>query len=380
MENKENTAAKNDTSNSSSKVEIPIKSSQQQQQSAPNHQPKKSLASRSTLEFRVNALKVAELREELKDRGYETNGLKKDLRARLLDAMLVELEAEGSLQIPVASVPAKSPQPVQPTSLEENPKNPLEVESVAVVESSNSSGDNMNVEHKIVKSPGTKKMSIEPSRPESLKKTSVESLNLSTSKKMSIEQIQPEQEKTKHQTNRESFSSMQVEHHGTTTDESNLKIAEEKKEKSVEQTTLTKASVPQTPASPKNRPFPLSSAKKVSTETSPKVFKAIAGTTRDVASTKKAERLPSAVKIGKASVCSNASSDESSRPPSEASSSISKGSGKNVREMISKFSGHASLSSSVVSSGNISKSKEFMKLKDNRMARVEEMREKVGLF
>lgn len=58
------------------------------------HSPKKGNTTRSNVEFHVNAMKVADLRKELKLRDCDANGLKKDLRARLLEAMFQELESQ----------------------------------------------------------------------------------------------------------------------------------------------------------------------------------------------------------------------------------------------------------------------------------------------
>ena len=46
------------------------------------------------IEFKVNAMKVVELRKELRERGLDINGLKKILRTRLLEAMLKETQDE----------------------------------------------------------------------------------------------------------------------------------------------------------------------------------------------------------------------------------------------------------------------------------------------
>lgn len=53
---------------------------------------KQSHPSRVNIEFRVNAMKVVELRKELRDRDLDTDGLKKQLQARLREAMFDEME------------------------------------------------------------------------------------------------------------------------------------------------------------------------------------------------------------------------------------------------------------------------------------------------
>jgi hypothetical protein len=50
--------------------------------------------SRVNIEFRVNAKKVVELRKELRARDIDTNGLKKQLQARLRQAMFDEMDTE----------------------------------------------------------------------------------------------------------------------------------------------------------------------------------------------------------------------------------------------------------------------------------------------
>eukprot|EP00980_Cylindrotheca_fusiformis_P010430 scaffold2315_cov113-Cylindrotheca_fusiformis.AAC.23 len=55
---------------------------------------KQSNPNRVNIEFRINAMKVAELKQELRDRDLDTNGLKKQLQARLLQAMFDELDTK----------------------------------------------------------------------------------------------------------------------------------------------------------------------------------------------------------------------------------------------------------------------------------------------
>jgi hypothetical protein len=74
--------------------------------------PKKGI-SKANVEFRVNAMKVAELKKELKSRGLDANGLKKDLRARLLNAIVDEPETQQSdlVVVKVESMKLGSPMP-----------------------------------------------------------------------------------------------------------------------------------------------------------------------------------------------------------------------------------------------------------------------------
>ncbi len=257
---------------------------QQQHQHSTISQPKKSLASRSNIEFKVNALKVVELRRELRNRGYDTKGLKKDLRARLSDAMFVELEAEG-----------------------QHEKRLLE------------------------------------------------------------------------QQNRDSISSMQVEHHSTAADEPSVNMTEAKISSSmgVQSSTPSKATASIRSPAPysltkETRQPSVSRVAAVSTESIPQVFKPL--------SEKKDELIPSIVEDGgKVSFSSHISADDNSPPTSEAGVSISKESGKMVKDMISKFSGQTSLSSTLNSPSLSAMSKEMKKMKEARMAKIAEMREKVRI-
>jgi len=58
---------------------------------------------RTDIELKVFVLKVAELKKELKSRGKDTSGLKKDLRARLISVMLEEAEKEQTKILPMAN-------------------------------------------------------------------------------------------------------------------------------------------------------------------------------------------------------------------------------------------------------------------------------------
>lgn len=68
---------------------------------------KKSRPSRVNIEFRVNAMKVVDLRKELRARGLDMNGLKKQLQSRLLDDMMQDLEKKQSSEIPTSATKAE---------------------------------------------------------------------------------------------------------------------------------------------------------------------------------------------------------------------------------------------------------------------------------
>ncbi|CAJ1928896.1 unnamed protein product [Cylindrotheca closterium] len=64
------------------------------------------------IEFQVNAMKVAELRKELKRRDLETNGLKKQLQARLREAMATENTTQRAGSVPHHPDCTSSKQPI----------------------------------------------------------------------------------------------------------------------------------------------------------------------------------------------------------------------------------------------------------------------------
>jgi hypothetical protein len=77
----------------------------------PYQSPRKGNANRSNVEFRVNAMKVAQLKKERKSRGLDTNGLKKDLRARLLNAIFQETDMQQNEMTATAINPVKLDSP-----------------------------------------------------------------------------------------------------------------------------------------------------------------------------------------------------------------------------------------------------------------------------
>jgi hypothetical protein len=374
-ENKENAAEKIQATIPPS-IKISVKDQQNYQQFAVT-QPKKSLASRSNLEFKVNAFKVVELRRELRNRGYDTQGLKKDLRGRLLDAMLVELDAEGSLNVPVTSVPAKMPQSKSGPAATAADFSENHSGSESVLGDANDRDDTILLaQASTSKSLEMKKMSIESMCPESSKDMPLEHSPLEQTKKSSIEPKEQGKRHSRQQSSRDSISSMKVEHHSTTINDPCVKMTEENSSPMDVQPAppnkvidILRSPVPSSQGKKAGQTY-IPSAKKVSTEDSPRVFKPV--------SENKVEMIPSVVKDDeKASASSHISADENSLPASDGSTSISKESRKMVKDMISKFSGQTSLSSTLSSSSSSAVSKEMKKIKDARMAKIAEMREKV---
>jgi hypothetical protein len=375
VENKENAAVKIQAKMMSFN-NISVTDKQQHQPSAVPH-PKKSLANWPNIEFRVNAMKVVELRRELRNRGYDTQGLKKDLRARLLDSMLVEPEAEGFLHIPLKSVLVEIPQEKVVTA--ETPADFPEESSGTIknVADGTVSDNIVQARASTSKSFVVKKMSIESTRQKSSSETSLKQSKLESRKKSSIKPEEKGSLYSELQRCRDSISSMQVEHHSTAIDEPSVHIIQG-----------GNSSIGVQPAAPVNTmeiirsPAPYSegkvgqysmlNVKKVSTESSPRVFKPVSGT--------KVELIHSSVKDdGKTCLSSHISEEDNSRQTSDVSTSISKESGKMVKHMISKFSGHTSLSSTLSGSSSSAVSKEMKKMKEARMAKIAEMREKVRI-
>ncbi len=343
------------------KSEVPTKELQLQ---PPTSHTKKLNLSRSNIEFRVNAMKVADLKKGLKARGYDASGLKKDLRARLLDLMLVELDVEGSLD-PTSSLPTAKPLQQSPACLDE------EIDG-----RKKSFCDEGSVVH-------------EEKLKNMMEKDSM--IKLNEVKKMSIESMHREQEQRPQKT-RDSVSSMQVEHHS-------IAIAPPRGESTSHVEVVVKTiSIPQadsTTALTSGVPTSMVPKRVVSTDidttghSSPLREKSCGSSPPAFTNVKEIENMKEAkrdhplvekfemglVKVRKDEGAVESIPEEISPPVSEVSST-SKASGKIVKDMISKFSGFSSLSSTISNSSSVSK--DMKAIKDARMARIHEMREKAS--
>jgi uncharacterized protein (UPF0335 family) len=301
-------------------------------------QPKKGNPSRSNIEFKVNAMKVVELKKELKSRGFDTNGLKKDLRTRLLDVMMEELDGPS---IAVSPVTLDKPDCVQKVIKEDENDQQME---------ENFAGD------------------------------------VASENEMQIKGVEKSENlvETRKETRNESVSSMKVEHHSLSKESVRkespkspldpLKVLKENSPKRESQVSDYSNSIPSTAngandSSIKEKIHSLSNAKVVSVDS----FKRpINEANQAIASTELREHIP--MKVDNLNKISSTDEDDISPPASEASS-VSKASGKMVKDMVSKFSGFSSISST--SSGSSALSKGLQAKKEARMAKMAEIREKV---
>jgi hypothetical protein len=276
-------------------------------------------------------MKVVELKKELKARGQDTAGLKKDLRNRLINAILKDIQ-QGKVQAISAQNRLYSAS-----------------ESVIVEESQEEqeeSSDSMNVSK------------------DSREKVDMEEENISP-RQLPIDNGEISQKCQR----KESISSMEVEHHSEPVEQAketlkdnftNLVSSEQKKEKAQNRPKF----VPKKPESS------LSAIKEMDVVTSNSSSAQI--------SDGEAKSELTEMKMKKFSEMKKESdmSEGVSGPPSEVSYS-SKTSGNSVKDMVSKFSG---FSSGLSSSNNGSAlSKGLQAKKEARQAKIAEMRAKVRL-
>jgi hypothetical protein len=343
------------------------------------HQPKKSMASRSNMEFKVNAMKVAELRDELKKRGYSYVGKKVELRSRLLDAMFVELDAEGSIEM--AQPIQQTAQSTQPQNCQAHAKDVQESVASTSVKTSNNEQSSEKSEE-MAKSP-----------------------RVSETRKMSIDSVQlPEKEPEQH-TSRESISSMQVEHHsvalGSASRDSTTKMsvecfqqsgeapkaaAEETQKSSASNSSGFKLPAHASDERPSQKsvepPISAASEHKKLCDSSPKAVTVTKKEINKQMSMDASNKLPARTKeiIKAHAEASDESDDDSvSAPPSELSS-LSKASGSRVKELASKFSGTTCLSSTMSAARSATKpvmASDLKAIRDARMASAVKMQEKV---
>ncbi|KAL3906031.1 MAG: hypothetical protein SGILL_009442, partial [Bacillariaceae sp.] len=376
--------------------------SQRSNRSAPQQPPKKkSMANQTNIQFKVNALKVLELRKELQDRGESTAGLKKDLRLRLLDVMLAELAAEGSIDMnqPVPET-VKSPQrqPNQRSAKEQQDVSPRMDSGVS---------DNDKViqenEKKEAKSPRlseAKKMSIDKNEEQA------KSQRLSEAKRMSIDSVQPGST-TQPENNRDSISSMQVEHHSTTltaakrlsASEMSVECVQESSEKSKDEALAQSSGAVVSNESDSRAKNSLQNTNEQSSKVHSE-HKNVFGSNpkSSTASSKENDEQSSLIessrqqndttKNDEADAYSDESDDDSVSPPPSELSTMSKASGQRVRELASRYGGSASVSSakSATKSASVTSAKSatkpdvteaWKKVQEQRMANAK-MREKAA--
>ena len=309
--------------------------------------PKQSTQTRSDIELKIFVMKVVELKKELKERGCDTAGLKKDLRTRLISVMLEQLDQE-------------------------------EPNKIAGVSYSNTIVESI-IEHKEISD------TVEISKdniPDSLDEKLDHELVPPPPLDNSSDNI-PQEDRRK-----ESMSSMQVEHHSTGVKQvKTMEIAQEDNEEKQENS-IVKCSSGQVHNVSTSSICNESSKRQENSVTAiseEAVFSSLGNSAFDGSSgcppTEQEETPEVAAPLLKSRTISEIKetsfdNDDISAPASEVScSSKASGSGHSVKDMVSKFSGFSSLPSS--SSGGSALSKGLQAKKEARQAKIAEMRAKV---
>lgn len=272
-------------------------------------------ATRTDIELKVFVMKVVELKKELKSRGEDTGGLKKDLRARLVSVMLEQSEQQQAQAVDKQNV---IPAPDTAVELNVEPN-----ENSTSMEVSKMSEDE-KLEEATPTSPPKNKLSIKPQ--EERKKSG-------TSMRVEQQVQEVEMKNEPNDVNGESFTKLPA----------SVKKSVKKPESSltaINELVPTSSSMNSLPVSKK------SDEKSPLTETNVKEFSESHKT--------------------------NDLRDDVSGPASEASFS-SMASGTSVKDMVSKFSG---FSSTLPTSNGSALSKGLQAKKEAREARIAEMRAK----
>ena len=283
---------------------------------------------RTDIELKVFVMKVAELKKELKGRGQDTNGLKKDLRNRLINAILEDMQQRKAQAISARNKLYSAPESV----IVEDPQ-----------EEQEESSDSMNVSK------------------DSRGKVEMEEENIAP-RQLPMEKSESSQKSQR----KESISSMEVEHHSEPVEQAkemtkdnftNLVSSEQKKEQAQNRPKFV----------PKKQESSLSAIKEMDA--------VVSNSTSAQALDGEANSELTEMKMKKFSKESD-TSEAVSGPPSEVSFS-SLASGNSVKDMVSKFSGFSSgLSSSNTGSAL---SKGLQAKKEARQAKIAEMRAKVRI-
>jgi hypothetical protein len=308
--------------------------------------PKQSTQTRSDIELKVFVMKVVELKKELKERGCDTAGLKKDLRARLMSVMLEPLDQEEPNKTTGASY--------SDTIIESIMEHKEISDTVEISKKNIPDSNNEKLEHEIVPPPPLDNSS---------------------------DHI-PQEDRRK-----ESMSSMQVEHHSTGVEQvvKTMEIEQEDNELKPEDSMAKCSSgqmhdVSTSSTSNESSKRQENSVTAISEEA---VFSSLENSASDGPSgcpLAEQEETPEVVapllKSRTISEIKETSfdNDDISAPASEVSCS-SKASGHSVKDMVSKFSGFSGHSSS--SSGGSALSKGLQAKKEARQAKIAEMRAKV---
>jgi hypothetical protein len=301
--------------------------------------PKQSTQTRSDIELKVFVMKVVELKKELKERDCDTAGLKKDLRTRLMSVMLEQLDqAEPS----VPSITGTSYSNTIVESIVEH----KEISATVEISKNNiPDNNNQKLEDKMVPPPP-----------------------MDTSSDHIPQKCQ----------RKESISSMQVEHHSAGVEPvKTMEIEQEDKETSGQIQNVSTSSICN-----ESSKIPENSVTTISEETVLSSHGNFASDGPSGFPPAEQEEIPEVVapllKSRTISEINEASFDDDDiSPPASEVSCSSKASGHSVKDMVSKFSGFSSLSSS--SSGGSALSKGLQAKKEARQAKIAEMRAKVRL-
>jgi hypothetical protein len=309
----------------------------------------KTNSNRSNLEFQVNAMKVADLKKELRELGFDTGALKKDLRSRLFQAKLEMMDSSAVRSVPIA--PQEKEVEISQFEMKSSTNGPL-----SLADQLKDNANDCRTEDMIHVD------SIAENRP-----------------LVSDEILQ--------KSHKDSFSSMQVEHHMTEISEVNHPAAPVlvnqhepdswHKLARLQPNLESKAAFPVVQSSK----APTTSTFLIQDETSTGKDARISDTEKPAAnsivSAKPQLQLSEEI-IAMPVEAINEDDQNIDRTVSEASSATSKSSGKMVKDMVSKFSGLGSISSS--SSNGSALSKGLQAKKEARLARMAEIREKVSSF
>ena len=275
-------------------------------------------------------MKVVELKKELKARGKDTSGLKKDLRTRLVNTMLeeIKIEEEQALMAQSKSYCASSSESREESQREEKKSQESKEISKESKQKSNEVDEKIPIENT--------KISVESQR-------------------------------------KESFSSMQV--------ETNSDPAEKAKE-TQEKDSIKLVSTEKKQELGQNKPMNIVKEHPKKTESSLSAIREMevelsSNDTNQLESQEgKSDLTESKLKQFSENKSGNDSNESPSGPPSEISCS-SKVSGNSVKDMVSKFSGFSSSLSSNNSGSALSKGMQARK--EARQAKIAEMRAKVRI-
>ena len=308
------------------------------------------------IEFKVNAMKVIDLRKELRARGIDSNGLKKVLRTRLLEAMLGEAQDESADDVPLQTNSA--------------PQNEEKTQSAAVRKDNFAQAESANDINKNEKQPDVVDMTTDEDSLEMKKKPiEVEGNNASRSENADVNNAVASTTKEQiQQPSSNGFRKMSPK------GSSNIKAYWQSK-------VHASPGILHVNSQPPDDDIHEVPQKKA---TSP-----LRGVLKNASKIVSLSSIPSDDPIVNSKENSRSSNgtmddDDDSAPPSEISDgSDAKISGAKVREMVSKISGNAIHASSATPGGNgnaSALSKSVKAKKEARMARLAEMRNKVSSY